>query len=498
MTNKRYKIVYIGAGSFRFSIPCAMNVLDFANEFNPLDLWLVDIDQYSLPLIANIYRRMVQMHKKNVIVHETTKRRKALANADYVLISISVGMQESEWYDIHVPLKYGLPQNTGDTVGPGGIFRGLRSITLIVDMMKDIRELCPNAVVINYTNPQGFITLAALQAAPKIQAFGMCHENFYLAARRFGKILNFCGVDTSTNRKFCVEYGGLNHFAWITKFEYDGADIYPKLREKAQYLYETGKFGRTFNFYLLAKYNYLCYVEDRHVAEFLPQYYNYFNHWEKPFGITELRSVAKVQHERRNTYMLIHWLQHYHNLWIIKLFLRSWGGGERALLIAKDNENGFPKHHVCNVLNRGIIPSLPENCAIEIPCYMRDRKLVPVKVGALPNPINDWVKVHAEVQQMVVDAALSGNKDLLLKALLKDPMCAFIEDDDKIEALMNHMLYFQRRWLPKFANSIPSLTELKRSKYYIDKSELKTIKLARTEKFKPEIQIKEKVWRSEK
>ena len=486
--------MYIGAGSFRFAIPCGLNILDFADTFHPIELWLVDIDRTSLALMDIVFKQLVQIHKKDITIHSTTDRREALPDADYILISISVGLQESEWFDIHIPLKFGIPQNTGDTVGPGGIFRGLRTVPVICDVLKDIEELCPDATVINYTNPMGTTMLGALQAAPKVQSIGLCHEFFYMGSKQFARFLRDCGIPTSTRKKFTLLYGGLNHFAWVTRIEYDHEDIYPRMREHAEYAYHTGKYGRPYNYFLLHNTGYFNYVEDRHIAEFLPEYYNYFNHWQKPFGITKLRDVQHIHFERTLVYMLINLLRKRSSSWLIKLVLRPMEGGEKALMMAKDKENDISRHHVCNILNNGTIPSLPDNCIIEIPCYFKNRKIIPAQIGSLPNSINEWVKLHAENQQLVVNAALSGDRDDLMKALMADSMNAFIEDEEKIEAMMLNMLYYQRKWLPDFAEAIPTYAELKKGKYFIEKKELITNVIARQEKYAPESQLKSKCW----
>ena len=490
---KKYKIVFIGAGSFRFTIPCFFNILDFAISFHPVELWLVDIDKSSLAIMSTVIKQMIRYNKQDIEVFSTTNRKKALPEADYVLISISVGQQRTEWIDIHVPQKFGIPQNTGDTVGPGGIFRGLRTIPFMVDFLKDINEFCPNAFVLNYTNPQGTLMLSAFQAAPAVQMGGLCHEIFYLRRKKFGRFLRSCGIVPSDIKEFTLSYGGLNHFAWITKLEYDGKDLYPQMREKAESAYNSRKYGRPFNYYLLKKYGYFCYVEDRHVAEFMPQYYNFFNYKQEPFGI-KFRNVKGVNRQRTTVLSLLKWINKRRNHWIIKLMARPMEGGERALLMAKDKENNFHRQHVTNVLNNGIIPSLPVNCVVEVPCYFKSGKIFASKVGSLPNNINSIVKIHAENQQLVVDAALSGDPKDVLKAMLADPMCQFIQDEDKIEAMMWNMLYYQRKWLPKFSDFIPHINDLKNSKYFIDIKELKTKDLARMEKYSANPNLREKAW----
>ena len=491
MEQKKYKIVYIGAGSFRFTVPCMLNILDFANDFYPIELWLVDIDAQTLALMTQLAKLIVRYQKKDIKIFSTTDRRKALPNADYILISISVGIQNSEWFDIFIPLKFGIPQNTGDTVGPGGIFRALRTIPIIIEIIKDVEELCPYATVLNYTNPQGTIMLSLLQATPDIQAIGLCHEFFYIGSKKFARFLKFCGINTLNSKNYRIEYGGLNHFSWITKIEYDDIDIYPYMREKTLLAYKNGKFGRPFNYYLLDKYGYFCYVGDRHIAEFIPQYYNFFNYKNKPFGI-KLRNVKRLHFYRSMVFDLIKWAVQSSNHWIIKLFLRPMEGGEKAMLMVKDKERKKQNHHVCNILNKNTIPSLPENCVVEIPCYFKENRIQPVKVGALPLRINDLVKIHAQNQQLIVNSAISGKIEDLLKVLLNDPMCQFIQDDEKIENMMYNMLYYERKWLSLYSESILSYNELKNKKFYIEKQELSNFENAILEKYYPDETLKKK------
>ncbi|NMC08175.1 MAG: alpha-glucosidase/alpha-galactosidase, partial [Candidatus Lokiarchaeota archaeon] len=166
MGNK-FKIAYIGAGSFRFSIGLFKNIVA-ANELFPMEVVLHDVDAKSLDIMTRILNHMVKKSGANVTVTSTLNRREALENADFLYKSISVGIQKAEWVDIHVPYKFGIPQNTGDTCGPGGIFRGLRCVPQVAAIARDMKELCPKAVLLNYTNPQATIVMGARRVDPDL------------------------------------------------------------------------------------------------------------------------------------------------------------------------------------------------------------------------------------------------------------------------------------------------------------------------------------------
>ena len=265
MSDNRFKLAYLGAGSFRFSMGLFMNMVN-AKKLMPLEVALCDIDAKSLAIMTKIFNRMVQKGSKklgyspsDIKVISTTDKRVALENADFVYKSISVGIQEAEWFDNYLPLKFGIPQNTGDTVGPGGVFRGLRTNPVVAAIVKDMKELCPKAPLMNYTNPQATIVMAAKTAAPDIQYVGLCHELF----GGMGTLQSFYnekykkGIPKWEEMNF--SYAGVNHFAWITEIGYRDEDLYPVLGENAHKLVLDNFHGRGFNFYLLEKYNWFPY-----------------------------------------------------------------------------------------------------------------------------------------------------------------------------------------------------------------------------------------------
>ena len=286
------KIVYIGAGSFRFGYGLFKNLCAVAKVL-PLDIWLVDINEPLLALMTKFLKRMRKVHKLEDMmkIQMTTDRRKALENADIILNSISIGQQDSDFYDIHIPQKFGIPQNTGDTVGPGGIFRTLRCVPVVLEFIKDHAEICPDALHLNYTNPQAALVLAARQNYPQVEMNGVCHE-LYGGMKRIHNLLKKLGRKKIPHwENLDITYAGVNHFTWLFSCQFEGEDLYPLLRENAGI--GGKKVGRPFNFHLLQKHGYFCYPGSRHIAEFMPEYYNFFNRLEiaKKWKMPKLRWV---------------------------------------------------------------------------------------------------------------------------------------------------------------------------------------------------------------
>ena len=494
------KIVYIGAGSFRFSYGLFKNFCAMS-KIVPLEVWLVDIDEPLLEIMARVLKRMVKKHKlqDTMTVQMTPDRRKALEHADMIVTSISIGHQDSEWYDIYVPQKFGIPQNTGDTVGPGGIFRTLRVVPVILDIVKDLAELCPNAIHLNYTNPQATIAFAARQSYPQVETIGICHELFD-GMKTIHKLLKKLGRKEIPNWEHLdITHAGVNHFSWLFSCEYEGENLYPLIRENAE---KAGKLaGRPFNFHLLQKYGSYCYPGSRHIAEFLPEYYNHFNRLvvSKKWKITKLRWVGLLRFARR----AVHWYFRQVARGLLPCPSPS-VKGERVIEMAVDwleskantSIKTPPRYHPVNIPNTGhrLVSNLPETSILEVPGYFKDGHIRALQVGVMPDEIASLVQLHIENTPIFVKAATSGDPDVLLKALLADPMCQFIEDEDTIENMMWNMLYYQRPWLPQFLESIPNEKDIQKLKYYVTKEDIKNTRWAKKVKWAPKLSLKEKVF----
>jgi alpha-galactosidase len=360
-----------------------------------------------------------------------------------------------------------------------------------------MKRLCPKAPLLNYTNPVSSCTLAARTVVPDVQFIGLCHELFngMKVLRRFYN--KRAGKHIKHWRDMHFEYAGLNHFGWLTGIEYNGEDLYPVLRENAHQLVLDRFRGRDaangFNFYLLERTGCFPYPGARHVAEFLPDYYNAFNHEKhnqcRYWSFPEIRSVWRVHAERRLVYSAF-------RLWADGLIPVPGPKkeGEWAMEMTIDWLNDQPREYVVNIPNNGTVPGLPDNCIVEVPGYFRSGELRSLKKIQVPRSVRSCLVPHCEQQSLTVKAALGNDPDLVIKAMLHDPMNKWIEDDERVEYLTKLMLFYEQKWLPKeWQEWIPEKEELKRSRYWISPLELSTKDNAfLVKKFRPRSELKSK------
>ncbi|MFX1278191.1 MAG: hypothetical protein ACFFA3_02170 [Promethearchaeota archaeon] len=480
---ERIKIGYIGAGSFRFSTAFFNDlILLSANNSLPLEVGLCDINAKSLNLIKKYFIKIIEANKKfkcDIKITSSVNHRDILENADIVYKSISVGTQESEWYDIYLPLKLGIPQNTGDTVGPGGLFRGLRVIPIVMGIVRDMKELCPKAPILNYTNPQSTIVMAANTISKDIQFVGLCHE-LYFGINPVLKYFNkFHSIKIKNLHEIDIKYAGVNHFAWLTEIGLSQNDLYDKLRSNPHKFVlknlnaPVNDYRGGFNFHLLEKYNYYPYPGSRHIAEFLPDYYNYFNYkiqtsyWKFP----QVRNVSSIGNARRIFYEKIKETNNPKNFYIRGPSL------ERVIdmtLSFFDNDKSLHAVNIPNEINGNkIIDKLPSDCIVEIPAYFNNKVITPLDGIKLPNHIAELLLPHCKQQRLTVDAALGNDIDLIYKAMLHDPMCRWIEDEERIKYLTDLMVFYEQQWLPEIWKEwIPSRNDLKKSKWWVSNTDL--------------------------
>jgi len=367
-------------------------------------------------------------------VQGTTDLATALPGADYVVLTINTGGYQATRQDLEIPEKYGLVQTVGDTVGPGGLIRGLRNIPLVVEIAQEMARLCPDAWLMNYSNPLAILT-RAVAVATDINVVGLCHE--LLGLER--KLMSILGIAGSGRIKFQV--GGINHFSWVAEATLDGQDIFPRLREFAR----TGRIDVSYEdfspyhdqmevkFRLLETTGLLGVAGDRHIVEFYGHLISPQSQHGWAYGVKRTTAddfeAEYANHGRAARAMLAG-----------EERLPTSSSGEIVFQIIESIEYDLARQFFVNLPNAGQIANLPLDNVVETYALADARGLTPLAFGELPPSVAPQVRLHSEIQEMIVEAGLTGDKALAWQAFLLDPM---IRDFDAGRQMFEEMCQAQ-------------------------------------------------------
>ena len=429
------KIVIVGIGSASFG-PKTLGDVFGRPALTDSELWLVDINTEALAAMTRLAERMNQQWESSMRIHTTTDIEQALPGADYV-ISMLESSRHALWQlDMQIPHKYGVMQVLGENGGPGGLSHTLRTAPLVLAVAKAMERHCPQAWLLNYTNPVPRICRPVVKYTA-IKVIGFCHGIG-------GTINTIAQILSMPLEDIDVKAAGLNHFHWVldVRATADGSDLYPQLRERER-TFKSDK--RHLWSDLFRRIGYLPFPSDDHIGEYLP-----FLH------VREFGSWQKYNHD--------HWLLHWQGedkreaMWAevgamidgSKTLARLEGGsGERAiptLLALRDNGNS---HELAlNIPNLGYIDNLPSGCIVEVPASVSGFGVNGLTIGDLPTPIAGLCNAQVHVAELAVDAAVTGDRAIALQALLADPV---INDVDVAENILDDYLSVHADWLPQFA-----------------------------------------------
>ena len=437
------KIAIIGAGSLTF---CQRVVADLLSveELQGTEFRFMDIDPQGLEMATHVTRKFITDNDLPATVVPTTNQREAITDADYILSLVRVGGLEAFAKDIEIPLKYGVDQCVGDTLGPGGIFYALRSIPVLLDIAKDIREVAkPNAILINYSNPMAMNTWA-LNRAGGIQVIGLCH-GVLGGHLQIAEVLGLKPEEVDYN---CV---GINHQTWFTQVSYQGMDMLPFLLEAFK-KHPDYKRQEKVRIDILKRFGYYSTESNGHLSEYVPWYRkrpaeidDWINYDAWIHG--ETGGYLRVCRESRNFYT-----EQYPKLMsgeepLIEFGTRS---HEHASYIIEALETGRPYRGHFNVRNTGLIGNLPDGCTVELPCYVDRTGVHPAWMGDLPLQCAATCDVTINVQRMTVEAALTGDKELVKLALMHDPLTGAVLNPPEIYQLADAMFEALEEWMPQF------------------------------------------------
>lgn len=396
------KIVFIGAGSAAFGLSLFQDLFT-TTELAGSTLTLVDTNPEALDRMAALAEVLNRQGDAGIRIEKTTDRRAALDGAGFVLNAVAIERNRLWKLDFEVPKKHGIRHTLGENGGPGGLFFTLRTLPLLFDIARDIAELCPDAQFINLSNPESRVVLA-LGKYTGVRTLGLCHGIFL--ARWF-----VCQILGMAEKEVDVWGAGLNHFQWLTAIREraTGRDLYPLLREREKthdpaFTPLTRRMFHAFGLWVSCS--------DDHMGEYVPYGWEAGEHGFDFEGDERGRVILRDLIDG-----VIDGSKPIPGDWQKP----SWG--ERAVAVIAGvlhNQKRFIESGI--VLNRGVIPGLPHDLAVEVPLVADAAGVHPVSLGPLPDPIVKLLSVQANVQQLAVEAAVHASKELALQALLIDPV----------------------------------------------------------------------------
>ena len=414
------KITLIGAGSVVFARRLLQDAV-CVPELKDATVALMDIDADRLGLISAFARKLSTDSRANWRVESTEDRRLALDGADYVLTTIRVG--DSVEVDYGIPAKYGVDQAVGDTIGPGGVFKGLRTVPILLDIARDMEALCPDAWLLQYTNPMA-IACWGITDATKIKTVGLCHSVQHTTEQLAGYI----GAPRESVTGWVA---GINHMAWFLRFERDKRDAYPELwralENPATYEQDPVRFE------VMRHFGYFVTESNRHMSEYTP-YFRKNDALMKRFGLDKIRQALKRRADRDDA--------HFAQLKAEAAStepLKATRSNEYASRIIEAMETGRPAVINGNVPNDGLIDNLPQGCCVETPCMVDSVGLHPMAVGALPPQLAALDRSNIAVQELAVRAILDGSREAAKHAVMVDPLTSAQLPLDKISAMFDEM-----------------------------------------------------------
>jgi len=429
------KVAIIGAGSIVF---CKTLMLDImaTDELQDTQFALMAPSKTKTPQVEAFANRVIERNGLDTEVYVTTDRRDALKDADYVISTFQIGGVDAFEYDWRIPKKYGVDQCIGDTLGPGGVFRALRSIPVALDMAADMEELCPNAVLLNYVNPMAMVCWALGET--NIQFVGLCHG----VQTTLDLIAGYVGVPKEEIDFVCA---GINHMGWFIKLEKDGRDLYPILRERferPEYYANEKVRGE-----VLRQFGYFMTESTGHLSEYLP----WFRKNQKALDL--YCDEPDFGGESGAYYK---WCRHVADKYKEKDVLADEPAElptrsvEYGSYIIEAIETGKIFKFNANVRNDGMIANLPPDCCAEGPMYADSTGLHKTIVGNLPSQCAAMNLTNINVQRLAVEAAKSGDPEQVVHACAMDPLTAAVLTLKEVREMVSEMLEAEKKWLPQF------------------------------------------------
>ncbi len=431
------KITFIGAGSFGFTRKLVRDLLSFPTLENS-EIALMDIDEERLDFAKRACERIVEAGGYPAKVTATTQRAEALEGADFVVVTILVGSTEVWKHDIEIPKKYGVDINVGDTRGVAGIFRSLRTIPVLVDIAKDMERYCPKALMLNYTNPMAMLC-RAITKETSIAVTGLCHSVQGTAEM----LARWIGAPMEEITYTCA---GINHTAWYVDYQWKGEDAYPLIHKAISENKDTYNAEQVRNEMYLAL-DYYVTESSGHNSEYswwfrkrpdlIEKYCIHGTNWNPGEHAYILKEYQRRVTDWRDD--ILAWFEEDVDLE---------PSHEYAANIMNAMQGGVPFQFNGNVPNKNLISNLPTDACVEVPVWVSKKGLEPVAVGELPQSVAPLTNLYSQIEEMAVEAILTGNRRLLYQAVAYSPLSAAVLSLAEIQTMVDELLEINKDHLP--------------------------------------------------
>jgi alpha-galactosidase len=424
------KVTFIGAGSVEFTRNVATDLCSYPEFRGRLHLALYDISAERLAHAERLVRRISAQAGAQAAVTATRDRRAALAGAHYAINEVQVGGYAATRADFDIPAKYGVRQTIGDTLGIGGIFRGLRTIPVTVALAQDMQAECPDAYLLSYSNPMAMLPWAVYEGSGFGRVYGLCHS--VRDTQAF--LTDLVGADPARVRFLTA---GFNHQAFVLRFEQDGESLYPRLAEVIE---SSPELRRRTRVEIYRRFGYFPTESSEHSAEYVPWFMRHDDQIER-FRIFVGDYLERSEENLRELESLERQLAADEPLDLEPAH-------ELASLFIHALETGTEREIHVNIRNGGLITSLPDNCCVEVPCLVGADGPRPVAVGALPPQLAALNRTFLNVVELTVRAALDGFRDHVYQAALLDPNTAATLTTAQTVAMCDELFEAHRELLP--------------------------------------------------
>ena len=428
-------ITFIGAGSTIFAKRLLVDILSFP-ELTDSTIRLFDIDPERLHTSEVVAHRVAEAMDVRPTIRATLDRKAALEGADYAITMVQIGgYKPATVVDFEIPKRYGLRQTIGDTLGIGGIMRGLRTIPVLLDICRDMENLCPDATLLNYVNPMAMIGWAISRASP-IKNVGLCHS----VQNTVRELAEDIGIPSDE-----IDYlvAGINHMAFFLKLERERKNLYPLVNQ----VIDEGRVPaeNRVRYEIYRRLGYFVTESSEHFSEYVP----WFIKRGRP-DLIEKYNIPLDEYITRCENQIEGWMELRTRLEAGQMPADVKRSMEYGSLIIHSIETGTPRVVYGNVPNNGLIDNLPAGCCVEVPCLVDKHGIQPTHVGPLPPHLAALILTNINVQSLTVEAALSGKREHIYHAAMLDPHTAAELDLEQIWSLVDDLIEMHGEWLLEY------------------------------------------------